>query len=53
MNVRIPSQGDFLAEGKYLFEIGGGTKGKSQVKRAENPFVVRDEEGEDQIGFFR
>jgi predicted AAA+ superfamily ATPase len=42
-NVRIPSRGDFLVEGKYLFEIGGRTKGKSQVKDADNGFVVRDE----------
>ena len=41
-NVRIPSRGDFMAEGKYLFEIGGRTKGKSQVKDADNAFVVRD-----------
>ena len=43
MNVRIPSRGDFLVEGKYLFELGGRTKGKSQVKDADNAFVVRDE----------
>lgn len=43
MNVRIPKQGDFLVEGMYLFEIGGKSKGKAQVKRAENTFVVRDD----------
>jgi len=42
-NVRSPSRGDFLVEVKYLFEIGGRTKGKSQVKNADNAFVVRDE----------
>ncbi|PXF54615.1 MAG: hypothetical protein C4B58_15765 [Deltaproteobacteria bacterium] len=42
-NIRIPSRGDFLVEGKYLFEIGGRTKVKSQVKDADNGFVVRDE----------
>ena len=48
MNVRIPTQGDFLVEGKYLFEIGGRSKGKSQVKGAENSFVVRDDT---EVGF--
>ncbi|MBW2021192.1 MAG: hypothetical protein JRI58_14230 [Deltaproteobacteria bacterium] len=43
MNIRIPSRGDFLVEGKYLFEISGRTKGKSQVKDADNAFVVRDD----------
>ena len=43
MNVRIPSRGDFMVEGKYLFEIGGRTKGKSQVKDTDNAFVVRDD----------
>lgn len=43
MNVRIPNRGDFLVEGKYLFEIGGRTKGKSQVKDTDNAFVVRDD----------
>lgn len=43
MNIRIPSQGDFLVEGKYMLEIGGKTKGQRQVKGAENAFVVRDD----------
>ena len=43
VNVRIPRRGDFLVEGKYLFELAGRTKGKSQVKDADNAFVVRDE----------
>ena len=43
MNVHIPSRGDFLVEGQYLFEIGGSTKGKSQVKDAHNAFAARDD----------
>jgi len=43
MNVRIPSRGDFMVDGKYLFEIGGRTKGKSQIKDTDNAFVVRDD----------
>lgn len=43
VDVSIPRRGDFLVEGKYLFEVGGRTKGKSQVKDADNGFVVRDE----------
>jgi len=43
MNVCIPSRGDFVVEGKYLFEIGERTKGKSQIKDTDNAFVVRDD----------
>ena len=48
MHVRIPNQGDFLVEDRYLFEIGGKSKGKEQVKRAENGFIVRDDT---EVGF--
>lgn len=43
INISIPSQGDFLLESKYLLEIGGKSKGKSQVKGAKNAFVARDD----------
>jgi predicted AAA+ superfamily ATPase len=43
MNIHIPNRGDFLVEGQHLFEIGGSTKGKSQVKDAMNAFVARDD----------
>lgn len=43
MNVRIPSRGDFLVEGTYLFEIGGKNKGNDQIKDAANAFVARDD----------
>jgi len=42
LNVRIPTKGDFLVEGKYLFEIGGKSKSKKQIEWGENAFVVRD-----------
>jgi len=47
-NIRVPRQGDFLVEDRYLFEIGGKGKSKSQIKDADNAFVVRDEM---EIGF--
>lgn len=43
MNVRIPPQGDFLVEEKYLFEIGGKRKRKKQLQGSENAFVVKDD----------
>ena len=43
MNIRIPGRADFLVENTCLFEIGGRNKGKTQVKGAENAFVVRDD----------
>jgi predicted AAA+ superfamily ATPase len=43
MNIHIPSRGDFMVENQYVFEIGGSTKGKSQVKDTHNAFVTRDD----------
>jgi len=43
MNIRIPGRADFLVENTCLFEIGGKNKSKSQVKGAEEAFVVRDD----------
>jgi predicted AAA+ superfamily ATPase len=48
MTVSIPIQGDFLVEERYLFEVGGRSKGKSQIKGADSAFVVQDES---EIGF--
>ena len=39
----IPRQGDFLVEDRYLFEIGGRSKGSSQIANAKNAFVVQDD----------
>ncbi len=35
-------QGDFMVNGKYIFEIGGENKGFKQIKDLDNSFVVQD-----------
>ena len=40
--VVAPLTGDFLVDGKYLFEIGGPGKGFDQIKDIPNSFVVQD-----------
>ncbi len=42
-NVVTPSQGDFVIDGKYLFEIGGKGKGFYQIKDVQNSYVVNDD----------
>jgi len=41
--LNISKQGDFLAENKYIFEIGGKNKSFKQIKDIENSFVVADD----------
>ena len=41
--LELPKKGDFLAEGKYLFEIGGKSKNFKQIKDIENSYVVADD----------
>lgn len=41
--VTYPQKGDFLVDDTYLFEIGGKTKGFTQIKEIENSFVVSDD----------
>ena len=41
-DVSIPSNGDFLIDDKYLFEVGGKNKKFSQIKDVPNSFVVAD-----------
>ncbi len=36
-------QGDFVVNQKYIFEIGGASKGDKQLNNKENSFVVRDD----------
>jgi predicted AAA+ superfamily ATPase len=43
MHIAVPSHGDFLVEGKFLFEIGGRTKKRAQIKGTEEAYVVRDD----------
>ncbi len=35
-------QGDFIVNGKYIFEIGGKNKGFKQIKDLDNSFIVQD-----------
>ena len=41
-DVTYPAQGDFLVDGRYLFEIGGHGKGFSQIKDMPNSYVAND-----------
>lgn len=38
----MPRQGDIVADGRWLFEVGGKNKGFSQIKGIENSYVVAD-----------
>ena len=37
-----PEHGDFVIDGKWLFEIGGRGKGFSQIKDKPDSYVVND-----------
>ena len=41
--VRIPERGDFLVDGKHLFEVGGKGKGFDQIKDLADSYVVNDD----------
>ena len=41
--VTFPPSGDFLADDKWLFEIGGRTKGKSQLLNHPNGYIAADD----------
>jgi hypothetical protein len=38
-----PENGDFLVNGRYLFEVGGKRKGKRQIREALNGYVAADD----------
>ncbi len=38
----MPKQGDIVADGKWLFEVGGKNKGFTQIKGIKNSYVVAD-----------
>lgn len=38
----MPTQGDLVADGKWTFEVGGKSKGFSQIKGIDNSYVVSD-----------
>ena len=42
-SLTYPKHGDFLVDGKYLFEIGGKGKGFSQIKDIPDSFVAADD----------
>ena len=39
----FPVRGDFLVDGKWLFEVGGAGKGFNQIKNMPDSFVVNDD----------
>lgn len=41
--VSYPSAGDFLVDGKYLFEVGGAGKGFQQIKDLPNSYIASDD----------
>ncbi len=41
-NVEAPGQGDFMVDGRLLFEIGGAKKRFTQIKDIEGSFVASD-----------
>jgi len=41
--VTYPKEGDFLVNGKYLFEVGGKKKSQKQIKAHDDAFVVADD----------
>ncbi|MDL5051589.1 hypothetical protein QQ054_36905 [Oscillatoria amoena NRMC-F 0135] len=41
--VTFPKQGDFLVDKKYVFEVGGKTKGRKQVKGLPDAWIVADD----------
>jgi uncharacterized protein len=41
--VVLPSNGDFLIDGEYLFEIGGRNKSFEQIKESKNSFLACDD----------
>ena len=47
-DVTYPEKGDFLVDGKFLFEVGGAGKGFSQIADVPDSYVVNDDV---EIGF--
>jgi predicted AAA+ superfamily ATPase len=41
--VTLPPNGDFLLNNQYVFEVGGKSKGRKQIKDSKNAFVVADD----------
>ena len=43
LDIHVPAQADFIVQSKYQLEVGGKSKGKTQVGGTENAYVVRDD----------
>jgi len=41
-HLSMPTKGDVLVDSKYLFEVGGPSKGYKQIAGVKDSFVVRD-----------
>ena len=41
--VTYPKTGDFMVDGKYLFEVGGKNKTQKQIAGIENSFIAADD----------
>ncbi|NQU51844.1 MAG: ATP-binding protein [Bacteroidetes bacterium] len=41
--ITYPSKGDFLIDGKYIFEVGGKSKSQKQIGGLSNAFIVKDD----------
>ena len=41
--LRIPEHGDFLVDGKYIFEIGGKSKTAKQIKGLSDAYIALDD----------
>jgi len=42
-HLRLPPNGDFLVDEKYIFEIGGKNKSAKQIKNLPESFTVLDD----------
>ncbi len=42
-SVGFAKDGDFIVDGRYLFEIGGKGKGFAQIRNIPDSFVVADD----------
>jgi len=41
--VHYPKEGDFLVNGRWIFEIGGKNKSNAQIEKLSNAFVIKDD----------
>jgi hypothetical protein len=41
--VHSASKGDFIANGAYLFEVGGKNKGKKQISGVQHAYIAADD----------